>query len=250
MLTREHISGGAPSRRTPHAWRCADAVVMKLGLGAQGRLEAWRRHRGSAGPFLHAAPSSRRRRSLIGEGAVSRRHLASAIKRPDSGSWARGRASSGIRHQATRPWHLGKGIIWHPPSSGRRGHRRRDAAESGGRESPNLACSVRKHPAGGPRRRRAGAIGATLPPKQCGRTKILLPRGAQCCVRKECAQNASASVLGRPEAAVACILSTLVSQNTGGTPVYTSQLTHFLCGKPDLEGGAPPGFMRQDSGRP
>ena len=67
---------------------------------------------------------------------------------------------------------------------------------------------------------------------------MLLPRGAQCCVRKECAQNGSASVLGRPEAAVACILSTLVSQNPSGTPVYTSQLAQFLCGKPDL-GGAP-----------
>ena len=65
---------------------------------------------------------------------------------------------------------------------------------------------------------------------------MLLPRGPQCCVRWEWAQNASASVLGRPEAAVACILSTLVSQNTGGTPVYTSQLPQILCGKPDLEG--------------
>ena len=66
---------------------------------------------------------------------------------------------------------------------------------------------------------------------------MLLPRGAQCRVRKECARNASASVLGRPEAAVACILSTLVSQNTSGTPVYTSQLAQTLCGKPDSEGG-------------
>ena len=69
---------------------------------------------------------------------------------------------------------------------------------------------------------------------------MLLPRGPQGVVRWEWAQNASASVLGRPEAAVACILSTLVSQNTGGTPVYTSQLAQILCGKPDLEGGPAP----------
>ena len=93
-------------------------------------------------------------------------------------------------------------------------------------------------------------------PKRRGRAKMLLPRGPQRAVRWEWAQNASASVLGRPEAAVACILSPLVSQNTGGTPVYTSQLTQFLCGKPDLEGGPrqgsctnPPGALRPVWGR-
>ena len=95
-----------------------------------------------------------------------------------------------------------------------------------------------------------------MPPKRCGRVRMLLPRGPQCRVRRQCVQNASASVLGRPEAAVACILSTLVSQNTGGTPVYTSQLTQILCGKPDLEGGPdqvpranPPGALSPVWGR-
>ena len=95
-----------------------------------------------------------------------------------------------------------------------------------------------------------------MPPKRRGRGEMLRPRAPQRVARWEWAQNASASVLGRPEAAVACILSTLVSQNTGGTPVYTSQLAQILCGKPDLEGGPrqvshanPPGALSPVWGR-
>ena len=106
------------------------------------------------------------------------------------------------------------------------------------RRNPRFVLVKRWCPQPGRRLKRvAGAIGATLPPKRRGRGKMLLPRGPQRCVRREWAQNARASVLGRPEAAVACILSTLVSQNAGGTPVYTSRLPQILCGKPDLEGG-------------
>ena len=39
-----------------------------------------------------------------------------------------------------------------------------------------------------------------------------------------------------------------MSQNTGGTPVYTSQLTQIFCGKPDLAGGPRQGSHTKDPG--